>query len=271
MSLRERNTRKGVAALTAVLVHAAVITLLFFLFIPRALPEEEDMGGILVNIGDMVAVQGGLSPEEYTLPPSEAEEPIEELPEEPLLTQTTPEAPAIPPQPKPKEENNEAKRQAEIRRQEELKRQKAEEEARKRQEAIRRNVTGAFGSAQSSGTGESTTGETKGKEGSKDGNVARGGVNVGVGGFGSYSLAGRQLIGSLPRPSFSAQVEGTIVVQITVDPSGKVISTNLGTGTTISDYEMRQSAMKAARSARFTETDGINNQIGTITYRYRLK
>ena len=271
MSLRERNTRKGVAALTAVLVHGAVIALLFFLFLPKALPQEEDMGGIMVNIGDMVAVQGGLNPEEYILPPSDTENVPADLPEEPLLTQEALEAPAIPPQPKRKPENTEAQRQAEIRRQEELKRQKAEEEARKRQEAIRKNVSGAFGTAKSAGTGESTTGGTTGKEGSKDGNVERGGVNVGVGGFGSYSLAGRQLIGSLPRPAFTAQVEGTIVVQITVDPSGKVISANLGTGTTISDYDMRQSAMKAARSARFTETDGINNQIGTITYRYRLR
>lgn len=274
MSQRERLRRKGVAVAASIAVHAALIVLLLFIFIPKAVPQDEDLGGIMVNIGDMIAVQGSMNPEAY-LPLEEVAPPTpteEAAPEEQLLTQEHSDAPALEPRPKKKPVDDEALRRAEIVRQEQIRKKRAEEEARKRQEEIKKNVSGAFGNAsRTNGSGESADGATTGKEGSPDGNVERGGVNVGVGGFGSYSLSGRKLVGALPRPSFTAQVEGTIVVQITVDPSGKVISTNLGTGTTISDYAMRQSAMKAARSARFTETDGINNQVGTITYRYRLK
>lgn len=272
MSKSERITRKSLALLTTILLHAILVVVLLLLYIPKAEPKEEEMGGILVNIGDMIAVQGTFDPHEY-LPREETSEPqrIEEAQEDPLLTQETPEAPAIPPREKKKPKETPDPRRKERLLQEEAKR-KATEEARKREEAIKKNVSGAFGNAQNTrGSGESSEGSTTGKEGSPDGNVERGGVNVGVGGFGSFSLAGRKLIGALPRPAFTAQVEGTIVVRITVDPSGKVISTNLAPGTTISDYKMRQSAMSAARNARFTETDGINNQVGTITYHYRLR
>lgn len=274
MAKSDRIKRKGIAAMVTTVVHAAIIALLLFIFIPKAMPRNEDMGGIMVNIGDMVAVQGTLNPQEYLpheeITPPQVSEP--QVPEEPLLTQETNEAPPIPPQPKKKPVDTEAQRRAEQQRQEEARKKQAAEEARKRQEEIKKNVSGAFGNASNTqGSEESDTGSTTGKEGSPDGNVERGGVNTGVGGFGSYSLAGRRLVGALPRPAFTSQVEGTIVVQITVDPSGAVISTNLGAGTTISDYEMRQSAMKAARNARFSKTDGINNQVGTITYRYRLK
>ena len=267
MPLNERYTRKGAAAAVTLTAHAGLLALLFFLFLPKALPLEEEMG-IMVDLGDMVAVQGTFDPQE-TMQTEPAQPSSPDLPaEEALLTQETPDAPAI----TPHTERPKADPEDELRRREELKRQQAAEAERKRQEAIRRNVSGAFGSAGSTAaSGETPEGNPFGKEGSSDGNVERGGADTGVGGFSSFSLRGRNLIGTLPRPSFSAQVEGTIVVQITVDPLGKVISTGLGAGTTISDYEMRESAMKAARQARFSEIDGINNQVGTITYRYRLK
>ncbi len=264
--------KKQITALTATLVlHAALVVALLYLYLPYHKPVEE-MGGILVNIGDMIAVEGSSNP--APIRPLEEEPEVTPAKEHPtdntLLTQESEEAPTIHQQ--PSKEALEQQRQAEQQRQEALRKQREQAEAKRRQERIRQNVSGAFGKAKDNqGSGETTGGETYGREGSVDGNVERGGAPSGKGGFGSYSLDGRRLVGHLPRPSFSAQVEGTIVVQITVDPSGKVIDAIYGVGTTIADLKMRESALAAAKKARFTESSGLGNQVGSITYRYRLR
>jgi TonB family protein len=61
------------------------------------------------------------------------------------------------------------------------------------------------------------------------------------------------------------------VIDITVDPKGNVISAQIGKGTNIDTPSMRNSALKAARQAKFNSINGANNQRGTITYRYRLQ
>lgn len=279
MDTEGRHTkRKGLAALITLLVHAIVVAVLLLLFLP-AHPHEEPGGGILVNIGDLDMTEGRFNPmpiEPQPVPP-EVDEVTPPAPAEdtPLLTQETPDAPAIDtPKPKQKVDRKKEEQDRKLREQkraEEL-RKKAEGEERKKQEAIRSKVSGAFGNAKDSqGSGNTAGGDQNGTEGSPYGNVKSGGVNTGVGGWGSYSLSGRS-IGSrgLPRPAFTAQVEGKIVIEITVDPSGKVISTNIAPGTTISDYSMRQSALQSAAKARFNPIDGYNNQVGTITYKYRL-
>lgn len=272
----QNTKRKGLAALAALLFHAGVVALLFVLLLP-ARPHEEPAGGILVNIGNIDMAEGTFNP----LPIEPMSAPVEELAstspakESELLTQDTPDAPAVnvpKPVEKPNKEQIERERILREQKQAEERRKKAEAEERKRQEAIRNKVSGAFGNAKNSkGSGNTPGGQKTGTEGSPFGNVKSGGVNTGVGGWGSYSLGGRSIgKGGLPRPAFTAQVEGTIVIEITVDPSGKVISTNIAPGTTISDYSMRQSALKSAAQARFEAIEGYNNQVGTITYKYRL-
>lgn len=273
-----RNTkRKGLAALVALLLHVGVVALLLVLFLP-ARPAEEPAGGILVNIGDIDRAEGTFNPlpiEPQSQPEDAEVTPSTPAEEAPLLTQETPDAPAVDvpkPTEKPNKDQLERERKLKAQRQADEQRKKAEADERKRQDAIRNKVSGAFGNAQNSkGSGNTPGGSQTGTEGSPFGNVKSGGVNTGVGGWGSYSLGGRSIgKGGLPRPAFTAQVEGTIVIEITVDPSGKVISTNIAPGTTIIDYSMRQSALKSAGQARFEAIDGYNNQVGTITYKYRL-
>jgi TonB family protein len=94
-------------------------------------------------------------------------------------------------------------------------------------------------------------------------------ANEGVGSFGSFSLSGRTLReGGLQRPTYSVQVEGRIVINITVDNYGNVISAAIGKGTTIDDKSMRNSALQAAREAKFNRIQSKGNQMGTITYTY---
>ena len=77
--------------------------------------------------------------------------------------------------------------------------------------------------------------------------------------------------GGLPRPAYTIQEEGRIVINITVDPKGNVIFAEVGRGTNIDNASMRKSALDAARKAKFNSISGANNQSGTITYVYKFK
>ena len=98
------------------------------------------------------------------------------------------------------------------------------------------------------------------------------GENEGVGGIGTWDLKGRSLsTGHLPRPAYTNQEEGQIVINITVDPDGNIIFAEIGKGTDIGNASMRKSAIDAAKKAKFNKISSANNQSGTITYKYVLK
>jgi len=91
------------------------------------------------------------------------------------------------------------------------------------------------------------------------------------GGLGSFNLSGRSIgSGGLPRPDYSSAEEGRIVINITVNPNGDVISAVIGRGTNIDNASMRRSALDAAKRAKFNRVQGANDQSGTITYIFRL-
>jgi TonB family protein len=149
-----------------------------------------------------------------------------------------------------------------------------QEQERKKKEAelqrIEAQMQGAFGVGETSNGSEGTASTGTGNQGSLQGNAPVGSY-VGVGDYGGYDLAGRKLgPGGLPRPAYSVQEEGTIVLNITVDPQGKVIAAEIGKGTNITNSAMRNSAMEAAKKAKFNTITGNNNQSGTITFRYKL-
>jgi len=143
-----------------------------------------------------------------------------------------------------------------------------EQEEQRRRQAISNQVAGAFGSRNTQSSGQGTG---LGNQGSPQGNPNQS-TNTEVGGYGDFSLAGRSLgPDGLPHPSYSVQIEGIIVIDITVDKNGNVIAAMIGRGTTISDLTLRQSAQEAAGKAKFNTISGNENQSGTITYRYYLK
>lgn len=88
----------------------------------------------------------------------------------------------------------------------------------------------------------------------------------------SARLAGRNVIGSLPLPSYSVQKSGRVVVKITVDRSGTVTSAIPGDiGTTVNDRTLWAAAKQAALKAKFnTSNNAPQSQDGTITYIFRL-
>ena len=147
----------------------------------------------------------------------------------------------------------------------EEKAQRAKEEEQQKREDINRQVSNAF-SAKTPNQNQ----QAAASSGSSGSPVASGSSSVS--GYGEFNLGGRTLgSGGLPRPAYTVQEEGRIVVNITVNPSGNVIFAEIGKGTNIDNSSLRRSAVEAAKMAKFNSISGNNNQAGTITYKYLLK
>lgn len=127
----------------------------------------------------------------------------------------------------------------------------------------------------SESTSSEGTSSGVGNQGSSAGDVNATSHSLGTGsGDGiSFSLNGRSAV-KLPTPEFNHQKEGTVVVQITVDRSGKVTSAVPGVkGSTTLDSYLLEVAKRAALSSRFNSKEDAQTAIqqGTITYLFRLK
>lgn len=89
----------------------------------------------------------------------------------------------------------------------------------------------------------------------------------------SAQLYGRSVNGQLPKPSYTVQKEGRVVVKITVNRDGKVTSAIPGAqGTTVNDHTLWDAAKNAALKAHFNDSKtSPESQEGTITYVFKLK
>ena len=227
--------------------HGVILLILWFTVLKTEVPDED--GGVLVNFGNVDAAAGMFEPkytgqeppQETTTPPPPVPEPQVETPKQELITQDIEESVAL------------------------------EDAKKKNEEAISNKVAGAFGMGNAEGNSQGDAESGTGNQGSPFGNSDHG-ANEGVGGYGSFNLNGRSIgAGGLPRPAYTIQEEGRIVINITVDPKGNVIFAEVGRGTNIDNASMRKSALDAARKAKFNSISGANNQSGTITYVYKFK
>jgi outer membrane biosynthesis protein TonB len=98
------------------------------------------------------------------------------------------------------------------------------------------------------------------------------GVGNGVGPGISFNLTGRSMI-VIQKPEFVIQREGIVVVEITVDRTGKVIKATPGVkGSTIIDDVLYAAAKKAAMESKFNlKSDAPDLQVGKITYHFKLQ
>lgn len=273
--MKNRDNRQIIGAVGTLLVHLAIFILLFVIYIRQ--PEEAGESGVPVMLGNVDVSQGMFDPATMTevkIQPERITPPEEIIPEEveqDMLTQTEEETVAIKPKQAPKPKDKKPKKE------EEAPKPKEKTEAEKRAEAEKaaaeaatKRIAGAFGKGSQMGDkGSTATGS--GSEGSAEGNSSVG-KNSGVGGYGTFDLDGRSLgEGGLPRPIYNVQDEGRVVVTITVDPSGRVINTSINKRTNTVNASLRKAAEDAARKARFNAVSGVNNQMGTITYYFKLK
>lgn len=277
------RSKKGeyIGLLGTVIVHAAVIALLILMTI-AAPKSQEELGGVPVMLGNVDMSHGFDDPSlvDVDLLPEEtsASEATPEVPsEQDLLTQTQEETVAVKAKTKketakPKEikknQKSEAEKAAEAER---LAEEKALRERKAAEDAAKRRVAGAFGKGSQMGANRGSSSSGSGVEGSVNGNSSSG-AKSGTGGYGTFDLGGRSIgHGGLPRPTYNVQEEGRVVVAITVNPSGNVVSATIHRQTNTVSNALRQSALEAAKKARFNTVDGVNNQVGTITYYFNLR
>lgn len=133
-----------------------------------------------------------------------------------------------------------------------------------------RGYSGGGGSGGGTGGGDGT-GDGTG-QGAGSGSGSGGGSGSGRGtGVGNYNLAGRKVI-SKPQPRYECNEQGKVVVQITVNAAGKVVSAAPGyRGTTNPASCLAQQAKAAAMNTTFdANPNGTGNQTGTIIYNFRL-
>lgn len=267
-----KDNREIAGLVGTIVVHIFIVLLSFFVYVRQ--PAEQEEGGVPVMMGDVNTSKGTFTPATMTevdiLPENSAPQTNEpETPEQEMLTQDEEPTVAIP---KKKETPKKPKSKPE-----EPKKPKEKTEAEKKAEAEKaaaekaaKSIAGAFGKG--SKMANKGSGNTEnGIEGSKDGN-ATSGKSTGEGGYDTFDLNGRSLgEGGLPRPVCNVQEEVKVVVTIIVDPSGKVIGTSINKQTNTANATLRDAAEEAAKRTRFNSVEGINNQIGTITYYFIYK
>jgi outer membrane biosynthesis protein TonB len=281
--------KKGIIGTLA--IHAVVLVLLIVLgFSVPPPPETEE--GILVNFGTDETGFGMIEPSpppsrEEASVPLPAESPVK-ADDEPLLTQDTEEAPEVkkvdPEAEKRKLEQIEAekRRRAELeaerirKEQEEIERKRIEAEQ-KRQADIMNRTKDALAGSKNAGTSSTSEGVAggKGNQGTPTGSVdsKNRGEGSGLGDKGiSYDLTGRG-VRRLPLPEYNYQGEGRVVVEVSVDRSGKVTQAVPGfKGSNTLDEYLLKVAKEAALKAQFdVKSDAPFIQKGTITYNFILK
>lgn len=124
--------------------------------------------------------------------------------------------------------------------------------------------------AGSKSTSEGTTSGV-GNQGDPSGaaNGSHDGTGVGLSGS-NFNLSGRSLVGALPKPRYTANVTGKVVMNVTVDASGKVTGATFHPqGSTTNNTELVSAARVAALEARFSESESFV-QGGTITYIFNM-
>ena len=266
----EFDKDKLTALIGTIAFHLVIFLILFFTILTTIVPVEQE--GFLVNFGTVELSAGLFEPRGNTttsgqdavsvpaVPPVRTTSTRTQQPSNEVITQQTEESITIANQESTGEEQSE-------------KLVNEQEEQRKLEINIQNQVAGAFGIGNADTDSQGSGTVAAGNEGSPFGNSDTG-PNTGVGGFGgSFNLSGRTIRGGgLPRPAYTIQEEGTIVVNITVDPKGDVIMAEISLrGTSIGNPAMRSSVLEAAQHAKFNSITGTNNQSGTITYRFTLK
>ena len=254
--MTKKQKRHIIATLGTLLFMLLVLLLLWYMRLEAVAPEQEE--GVEIAFAEM---------EEEPLPPASgeaayAEEPTDAAPAapaQPAEAVATHPTPASPPEHIMSEEETLALARAKKEKEE----REAAERARKQKEAEAIAKANALGNLFGKTNGTNTSGDGTAQGSGSKGNP----VGHGSSGGNSWSLAGRGIKGTLPQPSNDFQQEGRVLVEIRVNAAGNVISAVVKGGN-ISDKATQQLALEAARKAKFTEGD--HDQIGTITYIFKL-
>jgi len=288
---------KQQAIIITIAVHILVLIILLYMQLASALPMKP--AGSTVNFGYIDDGSGDKEPEQMQSAKVETPEATPAVtksapapvikktiakPAAKILTADNQDAPAVKKQ--TQEEIDSLKRVAEekvaLQRQADLERQRIEAEQKQQAQqqsqvnAIKGRMGKSFGGT-STNSGSQGEGNSKGtgNQGDPTGSVDSknrgpgGGKGAGV----SFSLDGRNVMGSLTKPEYSVNDYGTVIVTISVDKNGDVIVAIPGAkGTTTTNSTLWEAARKAAVTTKFNRVTGADTPVqkGTITYHFKL-
>jgi TonB family protein len=243
-----QEKKYGIAG--TVLINTALVFVLLFTYLTLSKPAPTE-GGILINFGDVESAEGlyepALNTQQATTVPENDAQTVKS--EEGLLTQDHEEAPAI--------KNPVITKKTET----------------------KKPVVNSKALYKSSGQSTTESGSSEGiykgsgNMGDPSGSTESDNYAKGLGGDGiAFNLNGRNPI-YLQKPEFKILKEGAVVVEITVDKTGKVISATPGVkGSTVVDNTLYAAARKAALESKFDLKDNApDRQMGTITYHFKLE
>lgn len=264
--------------LIGTLIFHTLILLIFILFgfsTPLPLPGEQ---GILINFGDSETGLGKLEPKINDIQANKKQVEEQQNSEEPsktnegLMTQDFEEAPAVKTAEKPKIKETEKKKEKPVTAPKpEVKKTEAPkvEQPVVNQRALYKGKNANTNESSSEGVAGGT-GNQGGLTGSE--NATDHSLGTGSGTGTSFSLIGRNPL-SLPTPDIETQKEGKVVVEIKVDREGNIVSAVPGVkgSTTLDSYLCNVAKNYALRSKFDSKPDAPYNQIGTITYVFKLK
>lgn len=278
----QRSSGKGwIVSLSTHIVVLALLCIPFIMMKPTPPPEFE---GVLVSLGLPDEGQG------MEMPKGEEAKPQPQTPAQKVKVETPP-APAKPVKssaPSVKQVTTNQESPVTTKSSEQVKQQQAQAEAnrkaqqaaqaeanRKAQEAAQaqadyNNSKKSYGSLLGTGS-RGNTGKA-GSQGDPNGdpksNILEG-ITTGSGRVGG-GLGSRGLVHE-PQIEDKVQETGRVVINVCVDPSGKVIKAEYTQkGSTTTSSSLREIARKAALKFKFTQSE-ITEQCGTITVDFKLK
>lgn len=258
--------------------HILVMLLLYLIVMEQIPPQPEksnvEMQGAVEDVVGEKFFEAKIIPDEVQqATPSSPAVPSKAV-EEPLIAQRDEQSMPVDTirsankDKRPVQSEEEKKRFEEVRRKaaEEAERKAKEEAERKAKEKIAKSVAGSFGK---SGQISSAGGKDEGvgiagitESGTDKGIVKGTGNGTGI----DYKVGNRKVVSELNR-NIPVQEEGTVIVYVTVDPQGKVISANART----TSVALKRVAEKEAMKIKFNKVSELTeNENGTITFRFTM-
>ena len=254
-SSAKKDKRKGLIG--TILFHALLIVAFLFMGLTYQIPPPPEEG-ISINFGYMDKGMTETEPENKAeIPEPVQEEILEEQSsvEEEVISQEVKKAPAV-------EKTEKKKKEPESEKKEVIEKKKLEVNKKALYTGKKENKETDEGNTDKSGN--------KGViDGDPDSEVYKGG---GIGEDGAaYQLGGRK-VGFKAKPIYNLQIEGKVVVLITVDRLGNVINAIPGAkGSTTLNKQLLQRAKTAALKTKFNPKQSApTNQQGKIIYHFSL-
>ncbi len=254
--LETRHQRKALAE--SIVVMLILIALMFVSGLKYLDPPPP--GNIAINFGTSVHGSGKVQPVKPVKATPQAQPEPRPSPKEKILTSDQSDAPVV------KQQSHKTKKNKST------KTQKPKKSTPKPSKEASSALDDLF-NGQSQGS-EGNEDNTAGDMGELNGDInsdSRTGNGSGGGGSDpNYSLGSRKAT-KKPKPNYNCNENGTVVVIVKVNRSGKVIEAKVGRGTTASSC-LTQAAIEAAKRTEW-EPDSTAEpvQVGTIIYEFKLQ